>query len=44
LLVGNQHSLVQARSINRLTDSAESIEPLLATLALVEEAPNRLFD
>jgi len=30
--------------INRLTDSAESIEPLLATLSLVEEAPNRLFD
>jgi len=44
LLVGDQHSLVQARLINRLTDSAESIEPLLATLALVEEAPNRLFD
>jgi hypothetical protein len=30
--------------INRLTDSAESIKPLLATLALVEEAPDRLFD
>jgi hypothetical protein len=30
--------------INRLADSAERIEPLLATLALVEEAPNRLFD
>jgi hypothetical protein len=44
LLVGDQHSLVQARLINRLTDPAESIEPLLATLALIEEAPNRLFD
>jgi hypothetical protein len=44
LLVGDQHSLVQARLINRLTDSAQSIEPLLAALALVEEAPNRLFD
>jgi hypothetical protein len=44
LLVGDQHSLVQARLINRLTDSAESIESLLATPALVEEAPNRLFD
>ena len=43
-LVGYQHSLVQARLINRLTDSAESIESLLATLSLVEEAPNRLFD
>jgi hypothetical protein len=30
--------------INLLTDSTESIEPPLATLALVEEAPNRLFD
>jgi len=30
--------------INRLTDSAESIEPLMATLALVEEVSNRLLD
>jgi hypothetical protein len=30
--------------INSLTDSAERIEPLLPTLALVEEVPNRLFD
>jgi hypothetical protein len=44
LLIGYQHSLVQARLINRLTDPAESIEPLLATLALVEEPPNSLFD
>jgi hypothetical protein len=44
LLVGDQHSLVQAGLINRLTDSAESIKPLLATTALVEEASNRLFD
>ena len=41
---GDQHSLIQARLINRLADSAERIEPLLATLALVEEASNRLFD
>jgi len=30
--------------INRLADSAERIQPLLATLALVEELSNRLFD
>jgi hypothetical protein len=30
--------------INRLADSPERIEPLLATLALVEEVSNRLFD
>jgi len=30
--------------INRLADSAERIEPLLSTLALIEEVPNRLFD
>jgi hypothetical protein len=30
--------------IDRLADSAERIEPLLPTLALVEEVPNRLFD
>jgi hypothetical protein len=30
--------------INRLADSAERIEPLLAALALVEEVSNRLFD
>jgi hypothetical protein len=30
--------------INRLADSAERIEPLLATLALVEELSNRHFD
>ena len=43
-LAGNQHSLVQARLINRITDSAESFEPPLATLTLVEEVPDRLFD
>jgi hypothetical protein len=43
-LAGNQGSLIQARPINRLTDSPERIEPPLATLTLVEEAPNRLFD
>jgi hypothetical protein len=30
--------------VNRLADSAEGIEPLLAALALVEEVSNRLFD
>jgi hypothetical protein len=30
--------------INRLADSAERIEPLLATPALIEEVPNRLFE
>jgi len=30
--------------IDRLTDSAERSEPLLAALALVEEVSNRLFD
>jgi hypothetical protein len=42
--LGNQHSLIQTRSINRLADSAERIEPLLATLPLVEEVSNRSFD
>jgi hypothetical protein len=30
--------------INSLTDSPEGIQPLLATLALVEEVSNRMFD
>jgi hypothetical protein len=30
--------------INCLADSAERSEPLLATLTLVEEVPDRLFD
>jgi integrase len=30
--------------INRLADAAEGIEPLLATLTLIEEVSNRLFD
>jgi hypothetical protein len=30
--------------INRLANSTERIEPLLATLALVEEVSNRLLD
>ena len=37
-------SLIHGRPINRLADSAESIKPLLPTLALVEEESNRLFD
>jgi hypothetical protein len=41
---GDQHSLIQACLINRLADSPERIEPLLATLARVEEVSNRLFD
>ena len=44
LPVGDQHSFVQAGLINRLTDSAEGIEPVLATLALVEAVSNRLLD
>ena len=39
-----QHSLIEARPINRLTDSPERIQPPLATLTLVEEVPDRLFD
>jgi hypothetical protein len=44
LLVGDQHSLVQTRLINRMPDSSQSIEPLLATLALIEEVTNCLLD
>jgi hypothetical protein len=44
LPVGDQHSLIQAGLIDRLTDSAEGIEPPLATLTLVEEVPDGLFD
>jgi len=44
LPVGDQHSLIQARLIDRLTDSAEGIEPPPATLTLVEEVPDSLFD
>jgi hypothetical protein len=44
LPVGDQHSLIQAGLIDRLTDSAEGIEPPLAALALVEEVPDSLFD
>ena len=43
-LAGDRYSLIQARLINRLADSAERIEPLLATLALVGEVSNCLFD
>ena len=43
-LAGNQHALIEARLINGLANSAQRIEPLLATLALVEEVSDRLFD
>ena len=43
-LAGDQHSLIQAGSINRPADSAERIEPPLIALTLIEEAPDRLFD
>ena len=43
-LTGDRHSLIEARLIDRLADSAQRIEPLPATLALVEELSNRLFD
>jgi hypothetical protein len=42
--VGQQHPLVQARLINGLADSPERIEPPLATLTLVKEVPDSLFD
>jgi hypothetical protein len=42
--LSGQHSLIQARLINSLTNSPERIEPLLATLTLVEEVPNSLFE
>ena len=41
---GDQQSLIQARLINCLADSAERIEPLLATLTFVEELSNCLLD
>jgi hypothetical protein len=44
LLVGNQHPLIQASQINRLTDSLERFEATLATLALVKKVPDSLFD
>jgi hypothetical protein len=44
LLVGDQHSLIQAGLIDLLADSAEGIEQPLATLTLVEEVPDSLFD
>jgi hypothetical protein len=43
-LVGNQHPLIQASPINRLTDSLERFEAALATLALVKKVPDSLFD
>src|SRR5207253_1232169 len=43
-LAGNQHSFIQARLINGLTDSPERIEPPLASLTLVEEVPDSLLD
>lgn len=43
LLAGNQRSLIEARPINGLTDSAECFEPLLTTLLCVEELPHSLF-
>jgi hypothetical protein len=36
--------LVQAGLINGLTDPSERIEAALATLTLVKEVPDRLFD
>ena len=43
-LTGDQHSLIQASLIDGLTDSPERIEPPLATLTLVKEVPDSLFD
>jgi hypothetical protein len=44
LLVGNRHSLIEGGLIDGLTDSAQSVEPLLTPLILVNEAPDALFD
>ena len=43
-LAGNQRSFIQARVINRPTDSPERIESPLATLTLIEEVPDSLSD
>ncbi|MEK7996864.1 MAG: hypothetical protein AAB403_23930 [Planctomycetota bacterium] len=43
-LVGNQHSLIYTGLIDGLTDSPERMEPPLATLTLVKEVPDSLFD
>jgi hypothetical protein len=43
-LAGEHHSLGQAGLINSLTDSAERIEPPLATLTPAKEVSDRLFD
>jgi hypothetical protein len=44
LLAGHQHSLIQAGFIDGMTDSAERIQALLATLTLIQEVPNSLLD
>jgi hypothetical protein len=41
-LVRNEHSFVQAGFIDGLTDSTERLQPLLATLTLVQEMPDSL--
>lgn len=41
---GNRHTLIEASLINGLTYSPERIKPPLATMALVKEVSNRLFD
>jgi hypothetical protein len=41
---GDQHSLVEARSINRLTDSSECVEPPLTTRPVIEEVTHCLDD
>jgi hypothetical protein len=43
-LAGDQHSLIQTGFIDGLTDSTERIQPPLATLTLIEEVPDSLFD
>jgi hypothetical protein len=42
--IGNQHSLIQARLVDRMTHSSERIKPSLAPLTVAEELPERLLD
>jgi hypothetical protein len=42
-LVGNERSLVQSRLVNGRADAAESLQPLLTTLTLADEATDRLL-
>ena len=43
-LSGNRHSLIQAGFIDRQPDSAERIEPPVATTTIVKKVPDSLFN